>query len=115
VLDSLVPNPFIRYMYTMYTLSPSAYVWSDERLYVYASHDIDPPRSCGLMDRYHVFSTDGMVHRKSHGEILSSSQVPWGHKTGGFMWVPDCAYKESTTIIFIFCILEIRSRMIAGR
>lgn len=92
-IDSLAPNPFIRHMYTA---DPSAHVWADGRLYVYASHDIDPPQGCDLMDRYHVFSTDDMVHWKDHGEILNASQVPWGRKEGGFMWAPDCAYKNDT-------------------
>lgn len=48
------------------------------------------------MDRYHVFSTDDMVHWTDHGEILNSSQVAWGRKEGGFMWAPDCAYKNGT-------------------
>ena len=46
-IDSLAPNPFIRHMYTA---DPSAHVWADGRLYVYASHDIDPPQGCDLMD-----------------------------------------------------------------
>ena len=86
-------NPFITHMYTA---DKSAHVWADGRLYVYASHDIDPPRGCDLMDRYHVFSTDDMVNWTDHGEILNSSQVPWGRKEGGFMWAPDCAYKNGT-------------------
>ena len=48
------------------------------------------------MDRYHVFSTDDMVNWTDHGEILSSEQVPWGRKEGGFMWAPDCAYRNGT-------------------
>ena len=86
---TLGPNPFITHMYTA---DPSAHVWEDGRLYVYASHDIDPPRGCDLMDRYHVFSTNDMVNWTDHGEILNSSQVSWGRKDGGFMWAPDCAY-----------------------
>ena len=50
---TLGPNPFITHMFTA---DPSAHVWKDGRLYVYPSHDIDPPRGCDLMDRYHVFS-----------------------------------------------------------
>jgi len=91
--DSSVGNPFIR---NMYTADPSAHVWADGRLYVYASHDVAPPRGCDLMDQYHVFSTDDMVHWKDHGEILRASQVPWGRPEGGFMWAPDCAYKNGT-------------------
>lgn len=86
-------NPFVTHMYTA---DPSAHVWKDGRLYVYASHDIAPPRGCDLMDQYHVFSTDDMVHWKDHGEIVRASQVPWGRPEGGFMWAPDCAYKNET-------------------
>lgn len=90
-IDGMAANPFITHLYTV---DPSAHVWGDGRLYVYASHDIDPPRGCDLMDRYHVFSTDDMIHWTDHGEILNSSQVPWGRKEGGFMWAPDCAYRN---------------------
>ena len=86
-------NPFITHMYTA---DPSAHVWQDGRLYVYASHDVTPPRGCDLMDQYHVFSTDDMVSWVDHGEILSSKDVEWGRPEGGFMWAPDCAYKDGT-------------------
>lgn len=89
----LGPNPFVTHIYTA---DPSAHVWEDGRLYVYPSHDVAPPRGCDLMDGYHVFSTDDMVNWTDHGEILHSSQVPWGRKDGGFMWAPDCAYKDGT-------------------
>lgn len=84
-------NPFIT---QLYTADPSAHVWDDGRLYVYASHDVDPPRGCDLMDKYHVFSTDDMKNWKDHGEILRSEQVQWGRPEGGFMWAPDCMYKN---------------------
>lgn len=86
-------NPFVR---DIYTADPSAHVWSDGRLYVYPSHDIEPPQGCDLMDKYHVFSTDDMVHWTDHGEILSAAAVDWGRDEGGFMWAPDCAYKNGT-------------------
>ncbi|QEC45766.1 family 43 glycosylhydrolase [Pseudobacter ginsenosidimutans] len=86
-------NPFITHMYTA---DPSAHVWADGRLYVYASHDIEPPRGCDLMDQYHVFSTNDMINWTDHGEILRASQVSWGRPDGGFMWAPDCAYKNGT-------------------
>jgi len=84
-------NPFIT---SIFTADPSAHIWSDGRLYVYPSHDIDPPRGCDLMDRYHVFSTDDMTHWRDEGEILRASDVSWGRSEGGFMWAPDCAFKE---------------------
>ena len=89
----LAANPFIT---SIYTADPSAHVWADGRLYVYPSRDIDPPRGCDLMDRYHVFSTEDMVNWRDEGEILRASQVPWGRPEGGFMWAPDCAYKDGT-------------------
>jgi len=91
LFDTAHKNPFVT---SIYTADPSAHVWADGRLYVYPSHDIDPPRGCDLMDQYHVFSTDDMVHWKDHGEILRASQVPWGTPDGNFMWAPDCAYKN---------------------
>jgi len=81
----------------MYTADPSGHVWADGRLYVYASHDMEPPWGCDRMDRYHVFSTDDMVNWTDHGEILSSDDVKrqsgWGIE--GWMWAPDCAYNPA--------------------
>jgi len=88
---ALADNPFIT---SIYTADPSAHVWADGRLYVYPSRDIDPPRGCDLMDRYHVYSTADMVHWRDEGEILRASQVDWGRPEGGFMWAPDCAFKD---------------------
>jgi beta-xylosidase len=93
VIPGHAANPFIT---SIYTADPSAHVWSDGRLYVYPSRDMDPPRGCDLMDHYHVFSTDNMVDWRDEGEILNSSQVSWGRKEGGFMWAPDAAYRNGT-------------------
>lgn len=86
-------NPFIE---SIFTADPSAHTWDGERVYVYASHDIDPARGCDLMDRYHVFSSDDMVHWTDEGEILGSDDVTWGRPEGGFMWAPDCAFRNGT-------------------
>jgi hypothetical protein len=82
-------NPFIT---SIYTADPAAHVWPDGRLYIYASHDIDPPVGSNLMDRYHVFSTADMVNWRDEGEILRASEIAWSGPPGGFMWAPDCAY-----------------------
>jgi hypothetical protein len=86
-------NPFIRHMFTA---DPSARVWADGRLYVYPSTDVNPPVGCDRMDGYHVFSTDDMVNWVDHGQILHSSDIPWGREEGGFMWAPDCMYRGGT-------------------
>jgi arabinoxylan arabinofuranohydrolase len=91
--QNMPANPFVR---SIYTADPSAHVWADGRLYVYPSHDIAPARGADLMDQYHVFSTADMVNWTDHGEILRASQVPWGRTEGGFMWAPDCAFKNGT-------------------
>jgi hypothetical protein len=94
VQTAYAQNPFVR---DIYTADPSAHVWEDGRLYVYPSHDINPPRGCDLMDKYHVYSTDDMVNWTDHGQILEASEVPWGsplENGGKFMWAPDCAYRN---------------------
>ncbi|WP_063847541.1 family 43 glycosylhydrolase [Bacillus sp. FJAT-28004] len=86
-------NPIIT---TIYTADPSAHVWEDGKVFIYASHDMDPARGCDLMDRYHVYSSEDMVNWMDEGEILRSDDVAWGRPEGGFMWAPDCAYKNGT-------------------
>ena len=65
-------TPFVG---TLYTADPSAHVWDDGRLYVYASHDMEPPVGCDRMDRYHVFSTTDMKNWTDHGEIMNLSLI----------------------------------------
>ncbi len=84
-------NPIIT---GIYTADPSAHVWDDGRIYIYASHDMDPARGCDLMDHYHVYSSADMANWRDEGEILCSDDVGWGRPEGGFMWAPDCAYRN---------------------
>jgi len=86
-------NPFISHIFTA---DPSAHVWDDGRLYIYPSTDPTPSRGYARMDGYHVFSTDDMITWVDHGQILHSDDVAWGRKGGGYMWAPDCAYKNGT-------------------
>ncbi|GGG66993.1 family 43 glycosylhydrolase [Paenibacillus radicis (ex Gao et al. 2016)] len=86
-------NPIIT---SIFTADPSAHVWEDGKVYIYASHDMDPARGCDLMDRYHVFSSEDMVNWVDEGEILRSDDVSWGRPEGGFMWAPDAAYRNGT-------------------
>lgn len=82
----------------LYTADASAHVWADGRLYVYASHDMEPANGCDRMDKYHVFSTDDMIYWTDHGQILEAADVPWQKEplsdNATFMWAPDCAYKD---------------------
>jgi hypothetical protein len=90
-------NPIVSHMFTA---DASAHVWDDGRLYVYPSSDTSPPSGYGSMDGYHVFSTDDMISWIDHGEILHSRDVKWGTKRGGYMWAPDCAFKDGTYYFF---------------
>ena len=89
----------------LYTADPSAHVWhidGKDVLYVYASHDMEPPQGCDRMDRYHVFSTEDMVNWTDHGEILNSAQVneKLGEGVEGFMWAPDAAYNPKNGLYY---------------
>ena len=82
-------NPIITHMRTA---DPAAHVWNDGKLWVYASHDQEDATDYSTMDGYHVFSTPDLVNWTDHGEVLHSRDVPWAQ--GGWMWAPDCAYKN---------------------
>ncbi len=91
----------------LYTADPSAHVWTidgREVLYLYASHDMAPHRGCDRMDRYHVFSTEDLIHWTDHGEILNADDVReqggWGIE--GFMWAPDCAYNPADETYYFY-------------
>lgn len=84
-------NPIVSHMFTA---DASAHVWQDGRLYVYPSTDVAPSKGYKTMDGYHVFSTNDMITWKDHGEILHSSDVSWGYEKGGYMWAPDCVFKN---------------------
>ncbi|MDD6357579.1 MAG: carbohydrate-binding protein, partial [Bacteroidales bacterium] len=85
----------------MYTADPSAHVFNN-RLYVYASHDMEPAVGCDHMDRYHIFSTTDMKNWTDHGEAFGSNDVPWGRAEGGFMWAPDCAYNPANQTYYYY-------------
>ena len=89
---------------TLYTADPSAHVWADGRLYVYASHDMEPTQGCDRMDRYHVFSTADMKNWTDHGEIMKSATVKAhvGMGIDGFMWAPDCAYNKEDQLYYFY-------------
>ncbi len=88
-------NPILT---SIYTADPSARVFGN-KLYIYASHDVDPAVGCNNMDKYHVFSTDNMVDWVDEGEVFNASEASWSTEPG-FMWAPDCAYKNGTYYLY---------------
>jgi arabinoxylan arabinofuranohydrolase len=86
-------NPIITHLRTA---DPSAHVWADGKIWIYASHDQDNATDYSSMDGYHVFSSSDMYNWTDHGEVLHSRDVSWGIAGGGWMWAPDCNYKNGT-------------------
>jgi len=89
----------------LYTADPSAHVWNidgKEVLYLYSSHDMEPPRGCDYMDRYHIFSTEDLVHWTDHGEVMNAvtSNAANGYGSDGFMWAPDCGYNPQDKLYY---------------
>lgn len=78
------------------TADPSAHVWKDGRLYIYASHDQECQEDFWMKD-WHVFSTDDLINWKDHGACLSVDDISWADN---YAWAPDCAYKDGK---YYFC------------
>lgn len=86
-------NPIIKHLRTA---DPSAKIWDDGKVWIYASHDPNDATDYSTMDGYHVFSSYDMINWTDHGEVLHSRDVDWGLEQGGFMFAPDAAYKNGT-------------------
>ena len=83
---------------TKFTADPAPMVHKGT-VYLYTTHDEDyaPEGMAGFrMKEWLLYTSTDMVNWTDHGEILNSSQVSWGRKDGGFMWAPDCAYRNGT-------------------
>lgn len=90
-------NPIIRHIRTA---DPSPRVWADGKVWLYCSHDQDDAENYDSMDGYHVFSSSDLVHWVDHDEVLHSRGVSWGIKGGGWMWAPDCAFRDGTYFFY---------------
>lgn len=78
------------------TADPSAHVWQDGRLYIYASHDIECQEDFWMKD-WHIFSTGDLIHWTDHGACLTVDDISWADN---YAWAPDCAYKDGK---YYFC------------
>ena len=88
----------------IYTADPSARVWDDGRIYIYASHDEEVPEalynSADAFDMrdYQVLSMDrpgGPV--TVHPPALDVDQVPWAKRQ---MWAPDASFRDGTYYLY---------------
>ncbi|MFB6344001.1 family 43 glycosylhydrolase [Saccharicrinis sp. FJH62] len=78
------------------TADPSAHVWKDGRIYIYASHDEECQPDFFMKD-WHVFSSDDLINWVDHGACLSVDDLTWADN---YAWAPDCAYKNGK---YYFC------------
>lgn len=88
-------NPFIT---DQFSADPSARVFNG-RVYVFPSHDIQPPEGEGRKDwfnmaDYHVFSSEDLTHWTDHGVIVSQDKVDWVKSDAYSMWAPDCIERK---------------------
>ena len=90
-------NPIINHIYTA---DPSPKVFSDGKLWLYASHDANNATDYSSMDGYHIFSTEDLKTWTDHGEVLHSRNVPWGIAEGGWMWAPDGVEKNGKYYLY---------------
>ena len=88
----------------IYTADPSARVWDDGRIYIYASHDEQVPEalynSADAFDMrdYRVLSMDRPGAPVTvHPTALDVDQVPWAERQ---MWAPDAAYRNGTYYLY---------------
>mgnify|MGYP002856810037 CR=1 FL=1 len=97
-LAAIAQNPII---HNQFCADPTARVFNG-RLYLYPSHDINPPQPLPqgvredwfCMEDYHVFSSDNLVDWTDHGVILNQKDVPWGNPGAYSMWAPDCVERN---------------------
>lgn len=78
------------------TADPSAHVWKDGRMYIYASHDQECQEDFWMKD-WHVFSSADLIQWTDHGACLSVKDLSWADN---YAWAPDCAYKNGK---YYFC------------
>ena len=75
---------------------PSAHVWKDGKIYIYASHDEECQEDFWMKD-WHIFSSSDLINWTDHGACLSVDDLTWADN---FAWAPDCAYKDGK---YYFC------------
>ncbi len=81
-----------------------AHVWADGRLYIYGSYDIEGADTY-CSNRYHVYSTDDLVHWVDHGVSFTVSDISWigEDEQVSALYAPDCAYRNGVYYLY-YCI-----------
>lgn len=94
-MNPLIPNVF--------SADPSAHVWpGDDRIWVYASHDIPGTNTHDNMLSYHVFSSSDLVNWTDYGSVLHLKNVPWAIS---HMWAIDAVLWKDMYYL-VYCAVE---------
>lgn len=89
-----------------------AHVWEDGRIYLYGSFDLQGKLSY-CCDKYHVYSSDDMIHWTDHGVAFTLADTDWA-KDSGALYAPDCAYRSGTYYLY-YCIPDGRCGVAESR
>ncbi len=68
-------KPFITHMYTA---DPSAHIWNDGRLYIYASHDVDLP-----------LAEKGVLEKMSRGAVYALKRAAENHRKVSAVYIDN--------------------------
>ncbi len=81
-----------------------AHVWANGRLYLYGSYDIEGA-DYYCSDRYHVYSTDDLIHWMDHGVSFTIADINWlsADEHVPALYAPDCAFRDGTYYLY-YCI-----------
>ena len=90
-------NPILPKHY--YIPDVEARTWSDGRIYLYGSWDVeDNTNYCSKI--YHVFSSDDFVNWTDHGQSFDISRAH--SRDGQWLYAPDCICKDGTYYL-LYC------------
>lgn len=87
-------NPVVTHIYSA---DPSAKVFEDGTIWVFASHDDDQAKAYSYMKDYHFFSTKDMKTWTDHGVALSVNDIPWATSN---LWAPDAVERNGKYYLY---------------
>jgi arabinoxylan arabinofuranohydrolase len=91
----------------VYMADPSAHVWQDGKIYIYASVDENPEYYCS--HRHHVLSSADMktwqLHENSFASRGPYDQVPYSDQV---LYAPDCWFFNGIYYLY-FCLADVKN------
>ncbi|MFB9057038.1 family 43 glycosylhydrolase [Mariniflexile ostreae] len=88
-------NPIVKHIYAC---DPSAKVFKDGTIWVFASHDADTATGYWSMKDYHTFSTKDLKTWTDHGVALSVDDISWATS---HLWAPDACERNGKYYMYV--------------